>query len=108
MATVKELREQAKAAGVSGFSSMNKEDLEKALATSTSADQGGTGNAGNTTTTSGDAPAETPRDLEKASGELGSDQVQDQIDAEQEKGYRGTVPKPDEDLTLAAVTGQNG
>lgn len=92
MATVTELREQAKTAGVSGYSSMNKADLEKALAAAPPADTGANGGDTSGTTTTGDAPADKPQGLEKAGGDLGSDQVQAKIDAENEKGYRGSVP----------------
>lgn len=66
-----------------------------------------------TARTTPQAAVAPPRTLEEArvstSADVGQDEVQDRLEAEQERGYRGTTPdpRPNEDYTVAGVTGDN-
>lgn len=51
------------------------------------------------------------RDLDDATlpakADVGQDEVEAKLDAEQERGYRGFAPGGDADLSVAGVTGKN-
>jgi hypothetical protein len=48
---------------------------------------------------------DTTNDIEQAGAEVGADQVQQQVDAEEEQGFRGEKvdPTPNEHYTVAGV-----
>lgn len=104
MATIAELREQAKTAGIKGASRLSKADLEAAL-----------GGSGQTTASTSDQPTGTvtaadagttpdnlsQADAQKNASAAGADEVQAAFDEANAKGYWGSRKDPEPDSTYA-------